>query len=242
MTMTRTTARIAIVGDRSDAVIAHTKVPEILDGFTRSVGQIDAYWLHSTSIDRDTDFDGFDAIWVTPGSPYESEAGVLRAITAARQTGIPCLGTCAGFQHMLLEFAREVAGMDVHHGESAPDEPQQLLTPLSCSLLGAEATITVLPGTLAADAMGAGPTTERFFCSYGANVEYLPTLEAAGLRVAGYADDGTLRIAELPEHPFFVGCLFQPELSSSASWLHPLLVAFAHAAMERATANTKTTQ
>jgi len=238
MTTTHATARIAIVGDRSDEVIAHTKVPEILDGFTRSVGQIDAYWLGSASLDADTDLTGFDGIWVTPGSPYQNEAGVLHAITAARQIGIPCLGTCGGFQHMLLEFAREVAGMDVHHGESAPDEPAQLITPLSCSLLGAEATITVLPDTLAADAMGAGPTTERFFCSYGANAEYLSGLEAAGLRVAGHGDDGTLRIAELPEHPFFVGCLFQPALSSSSSWLHPLLVAFARAAIKRAAATT----
>ena len=232
--MQQPTIRIAIIGDRSDQVIAHTRIPDILDGLQGATGAIDAYWLHSSSIDDTTVLDAFDGVWVTPGSPYANEDGVLHAISTARRAQIPTLGTCGGFQHMLLEFARNVVGLDVHHGESAPDEVRQLITPLTCSLKGEEGTFDVLAGTFSAEIMGAGPTTERYFCSYGANDEFLPALTAAGLRVSGLAADGSLRMAELPGHPFFVGCLFQPELSSSASSLHPVLVAFATAAQSRA--------
>lgn len=225
--------RIAIVGDRSDQVIAHTMIPDILDGLQDAVGAIDAYWLHSSSIDSTTDFEGFDGVWATPGSPYANEDGVLHAIAEARTHHIPFLGTCGGFQHMLLELARNEAGLDVHHGESAPEAVRQLITPLTCSLKGEEGTFEVLPGTLAAEIMGAGPTTERYFCSYGANDEFLPALTDAGLRIAGLAADHSVRMAELPSHRFHLGCLFQPELSSTATSLHPVLVAFAEAAKGR---------
>ncbi len=69
-------------------------------------------------------------------------------------------------------------------------------------------------GTLAAQAMGAGRVTERYFCRYGLNLEYLQVLIANGLVFSGRDEQGDPRIAELPGHPFFVGTLFQPELSS----------------------------
>jgi len=235
MPRTANATRIAIVGDRSDQVIAHTRTPEILDGLQNTLGDIDAYWLHSSSIDATTDFEGFDGMWATPGSPYANEDGVLHAIAEARARQIPFLGTCGGFQHMLLELARNEAGLDVHHGESSPEAVQQLITPLTCSLKGEEGTFEVLPGTMAAEIMGAGPTTERYFCSYGANEEFLPALAEVGLRVGGLAADGSVRMAELPNHPFYQGCLFQPELSSTATSLHPVLVAFAEAAQSRST-------
>jgi len=233
--MQQPTTRIAIIGDRSEQVIAHTRIPDILDGLEGSTGAIDAYWIHSSAIDHETALDAFDGVWVTPGSPYANEDGVLHAIAVARTAQIPVLGTCGGFQHMLLEFARNVVGLDVHHGESAPDAVRQLITPLTCSLKGEEGTFDVLAGTFSAEIMGAGPTTERYFCSYGANDEFVPALAASGLRISGLAADGSLRMAELPGHPFFVGCLFQPELASSATSLHPVLVAFATAAQARAT-------
>jgi len=86
--------------------------------------------------------------------------------------------------------------------------------------------VTVRPGTLAARIMGAGPSTERYFCSYGLDEEYLPTLEAHGLVVSGVDDHGAVRLAERGDHPFFLGSLFQPELASSATWVHPIIRAF----------------
>jgi len=227
--------RLALIGDRSPTVLAHERIPTILSALSAASGgrgsdPLDAYWMHSTSIDADTDLSGFDGIWVIPGSPYANVDGVFHAITTARVNGIPFLGTCGGFQHMLLEFARNVCGLgDVHHGETEPEAANLLLVPLACSLLGEEDGVTIAPDTLAARIMGAGPTTERYFCSFGLNADYLPTLEAAGLIVSGRDGTGAMRVGELAGHPFFLGSLFQPELASDSTWVHPLLRAFADA-------------
>ncbi len=228
--------RLALVGDRSLDVQAHARIPSIVDFVNSSSGDpIEVYWLHSSSLSQPSDVTSFDGVWVVPGSPYENMAGVLSAIEGARSSGIPFLGTCGGFQHLLLEFAHNVCGLDgVAHAEVAPEAERQLITPLDCSLLGEEATVVVAPGTKAAEAMGPGPVTERFFCRFGLNLDYLQVLVANGLVFSGRDEGGDPRIAELPGHPFFVGSLFQPELSSGPGWAHPLIVAFAAAVREHA--------
>ena len=200
---------------------------------------IELYWLPTAAIAGPGDVEGFDGIWIVPGSPYANPDGVLAAIEAARTRRIPLLGTCGGFQHLLLEFARNVCGLaGVEHAELHPDASALLLVPLRCKLFGEEATVTIEPGTTAGAAMGAGPTTERYFCRYGLNAEYRSVLEDHGLVISGRDDLGDARVVELPGHPFFVGSLFQPELASDATWAHPLIAAFAaavrvHAARRR---------
>jgi CTP synthase (UTP-ammonia lyase) len=223
--------RLALVGDRSPSVRAHNKIPLLIGALANgSEEAIEPYWLHSTTINDPSDVDGFDGIWVVPGSPYAHPAGVIVAITAARTAGIPLLGTCGGFQHLLLEFARNVCGLHaVDNAELNPNAPELLIVPLRCSLLGEEAVVTVRPGTVAAGAMGAGSSTERFFCRYGLNAEYEGVLESNGLVVSGRDEFGDARVAELAGHPFFVGSLFQPELTSDPTWVHPLIVSFAAA-------------
>ena len=165
-----------------------------------------------------------------PGSPYANYEGVLSAIRMAKTLKIPYLGTCAGSQHLLLEFARNVCGLaNVEHGEMNPEGQVLLLVPSECSLLGVEDAVTVLPGTRAAGIMGAGQTTERFFCRFGMNRHYQQVLRANGLVISAVDADGDMRIVELPGHPFFVGTLFQPELSSDETWIHPMIRAFADA-------------
>ncbi|HTW97984.1 MAG TPA: hypothetical protein VMD59_04365 [Acidimicrobiales bacterium] len=221
--------RLALVGDRSPDVQAHARIPVLVDALQdRNGAPIELYWLHSTTVREQGDVAGFDGIWVVPGSPYESEAGVLTAIEAARNNGIPLLGTCGGFQHLLVEFARNVCGMRrAAHAEVEPAAEELLIVPLECSLLGEEAAVTIVAGTMAAQAMGAGPSTERYFCRYGLAARYLELLESHGLVVSGRDELGEARVVELPGHPFFVASLFQPELSSDATWVHPLIAAFA---------------
>jgi CTP synthase (UTP-ammonia lyase) len=234
--------RLALVGDRSPSVQAHVKIPDLIDALATDTEElIEIYWLHSTSITAPGDVAGFDGIWVTPGSPYENPDGVLAAITAARTGAIPFLGTCGGFQHLLLEFARNVCGLaEVENAEEHEEAPKQLIVPLECSLLGEEAPVVVEAGTTAASAMGAGQSTERFFCRYGLNVDYLAVLQSHGLVISGHDDLGDARVAELAMHPFFVGSLFQPELSSDPTWVHPLIVAFAAAVRRHAAARADT--
>lgn len=236
--MTDTTspvAKVALVGDRSPNVVSHTRIPELLHtlaGQDRLV--LDAYWIPSEDAEAEGAVRGFDAVWVVPGSPYRSEAGVLAAIRTARTERIPFLGTCGGFQHALLEFARGVCGLTaVAHAENDPDAEDLLIEPLACSLAGHEDTVILQAGSLAQRVIGAERTVERYSCHYGPS-RHLDTLTAHGLRFSGRDAQGQVRMAELPDHPFFLSSLFQPELYGDGSRPHPMIRGLARAAVDHA--------
>ncbi|WP_306318315.1 MULTISPECIES: hypothetical protein [unclassified Streptomyces] len=230
-------ARIALVGDRSPHVVSHTRVPLLLDALTAREGLVlDAYWIPTEDAEAPGAVRGFDAVWVLPGSPYRSEAGALAAIRTAREERVPFLGTCGGFQHTLLEYARDVCGLgDARHAENDPDARDPLIAPLSCSLVGHEGTVTLTAGSLAESVLGAERTVERYHCSYGP-ARHLDTLRAHGLRFTGTDEEGQVRVAELPveQHPFFLATLFQPELSGDGGRPHPIVRALARAAVAHA--------
>jgi CTP synthase (UTP-ammonia lyase) len=228
------TPRIALVGDRSANVRAHTRIPVIVDALLSREGiALDPYWIATPDVSK-CDLSGFDAIWLTPGSPYASSDGALAAVRTARERRVPFLGTCGGFQHALVEYARNVCGLaNVENAETVPDAAEQLIVPLECSLMGHEEAVMIVPGTLAAKISGPGRRTERYHCSYGLNLDYLEALADGGLRFSGFDDGGQVRIAELPGHPFFLCTLFQPELYGDGTQPHPIIRAFATAASER---------
>jgi len=232
--MTQHTPRIALVGDRSANVRAHARIPRLIDALlTRDSIALDPYWIATPDV-AECDLSGFDAIWLVPGSPYESAEGALAAIRTAREQRIPFLGTCGGFQYALIEYARNVCGLaGVENAEVTPDASEYLIVPLECSLTGHEEAVMIVPGTLAAKISGPGRRTERYHCSYGLNPEYMEPLTGSGLRFSGFDDSGQVRIAELPGHPFFMGTLFQPELHGDGTAPHLIIRAFAMAAAER---------
>ncbi|MFC9925975.1 hypothetical protein [Streptomyces sp. NPDC127190] len=229
------TATVALVGDRSPNVVSHTRVPLLLEALAaRDRLVLDAYWIPSEDAEADGAVRGFDAVWVLPGSPYRSEAGVLAAVRTAREEGIPFLGTCGGFQHALLEYARNVCGLSgAAHAENDPGAEDPLIEPLACSLVGHEAAVVIEPGSLAESVIGSARTVERYFCAYGPS-HRLDPLRAHGLRFSGHDEDGRVRVAELPGHPFFLASLFQPELAGDGSRPHPIVRALARAAVEHA--------
>lgn len=138
---------------------------------------------------------------------------MLAAVRVAREEGIPFLGTCGGFQHALLEYARNVCGITgAAHAEHDPDAEDPVIAPLACSLVGHEGLVRAEPGSLAESVLGAERSLERYHCNYGPAPRHLPALEAGGLRLSGHDEDGQVRMAELPGHPFFLASLFQPEL------------------------------
>lgn len=233
--MTYIAARVAIIGDRSANVRAHARIPGIIDALLqRESIALDPYWVSTTDA-AECDLTGFDAIWVAPGSPYASFEGAVAAARAARENRIPFLGTCGGFQHAVVEYARNVCGItDAHHAEVSPDADTLVVVPLECSLAGHQEPVMVVPGTLAARIMGPGRRVERYTCSFGVAAEYVDVLAAAGLRFSGFDDHGNVRVAEIPDHPFFLGSLFQPELAGDGSQAHPIIRAFAAAAVTRA--------
>ncbi|MFB6617279.1 hypothetical protein ACIGFK_26635 [Streptomyces sp. NPDC085524] len=234
------TARIALVGDRSPHVKSHVRIPLLLDALAARDGLVlDAYWIPTGDAGAEAaagTLSRFDAMWVLPGSPYASESGVLAAIRVAREERIPFLGTCGGFQHTLLEYARTVCGLaGAAHAENDPGAADPLITPLSCSLVGHEGLVRAEPGSLAEAALGAERSTERYHCNYGPDPRHLPALAAHGLRLSGHDEDGQVRIAELPGHPFFLATLFQPELHGDGTVPHPIVRALAVAAVTHAT-------
>jgi CTP synthase (UTP-ammonia lyase) len=235
--MTQHTARIALVGDRSANVRAHARIPGLIDALLqRDSIALDPYWI-ATQDAVEAGLSGFDAIWIVPGSPYESADGAIRAARIAREEGIPLLGTCGGFQHALLEYARDVCGLsEAENAEVNPEAKQQLIVPLECSLMGHEEAVMIAPGTLAARICGAGRRVERYHCNFGLNAEYLEALTAGGLRFTGFDDSGNVRIMELPGHPFYLGTLFQPELQGDGTQPHPVIAALGRAAAHRAAA------
>jgi CTP synthase (UTP-ammonia lyase) len=134
-----------------------------------------------------------------------------------------------------VEYARDVCGLaGAQHAEIAPGAGELVIVPLDCSLVGHEEAVTVTPGTLAARIIGPGGRSERYHCSYGVNPDYLGRLTDAGLRFSGFDDNGQVRIAELPGHPFFLATLFQPELQDDGAPPHPVIRAFAAAVTQSA--------
>ena len=232
------TPRLALVGDRSSAVRSHGRIPVLLEALrTRDDVVLDAYWVGSDHADE-AELDRFDGIWLLPGSPYRSLEGAIRAARIAREAGNPFLGTCGGFQHALLEYARDVCGITgASHAENTPGADEQVVVQLTCSLVGHEGVVRVEPGSTVERILGAERSVERYHCSYGLNSTYAETLRAHGMRFTGYDDEGAIRVAELPEHPFFLVTLFQPELADDC---HPIVRAFAAAAVTHAAATVHT--
>ncbi len=230
------TATIALVGDRSPSVRAHARIPLLVEALRRRDGAVlDPYWIPTEEADQG--LAGFDGIWVVPGSPYRSPEGAIAAARCAREQGIPFLGTCGGFQHAAVMLARDIAGIeDATHAEyEGPGEP--VVVALECSLVGHEGAINYAPGSRIAGIMGAERSLERYHCSYGLGAPYVDRLEAHGVRFSAHDDAGDIRALELPDHPFFVGTLFQPELAGDGTRAHPIVRAFADACLAPARAH-----
>ena len=223
--------RLALVGDRSASIRAHARIPTLLASLRRHDHlDLDAYWIPTTEVTAEDSLAGFDGIWLVPGSPYANEAGAVTAVRTARERGVPLLGTCGGFQHAILEFARNVCGMrTVQHAENTPDGEDLLIVALECSLVGHEKTVRLTPGSLAETALGTDRTVERYHCAYGPASRYLDVLRAHGMAFTGIDDEGEVRVAELPGHPFYLVSLFQPELAGDGTRPHPIIRAFATA-------------
>jgi CTP synthase (UTP-ammonia lyase) len=153
--------------------------------------------------------------------------GALSAIRMAREHGIPLFGTCGGFQHIILEYARDVLGFTgAEHEESAPQASQLFISRLACSLVGRTMTITLAPDSILARICGRTTIQEQYLCNFGVNPEYVDTLRSGALRVVGTDAEGVIRAAELPDHPFFIGTLFMPQLGSTPARPHPVVSAF----------------
>jgi CTP synthase (UTP-ammonia lyase) len=221
-----------VIGDFQPGNPTHEAVAASISHVGR-VGPVEVEWVPTDSSQvRDEGLTReFDALWIAPGSPYRDLDGALHAIWSARLHEVPLLGTCGDFQHIVLEFARNVLGFaDAHHAEYDPYASRLFVTPLSCSLAGATLEVRLEPGSKAATAYGATRIHEEYYCNFGLNPAHEEALEQAGLVVTGRDLDGEARVVEVPGHPFFVGTLYVPQTSSTSGAPHPLISAFVDAA------------
>lgn len=222
--------RICILGDYDPAMPTHRALDAARDHAASTLAMpITFEWVATDALNLGDLGTRFQGLWVAPGSPYRDEARVLAGLQRARTIDLPTFGNCGGFQFMVLEFARNVAGIEgARHAESSGDTRSgpAVIAPLACSLKGLSETLTVVSGTKLARLVGSGTMLGRYFCSYGVDPAYSPRLEASGLVWTSTDAQGHPRSFELPGRRFYLGCLFQPALDSEAGRPHPVIVGF----------------
>lgn len=167
----------------------------------------------------------FDGIFGGPGDVQELE-GTLRGIRFAREVNKPYLGTCAGFQYAVIEFARNVLGIADATSAEFGSASRLILTPLTCNIAGEKMTVNIQSNSLARNLYNSNTVVEEYFCHFGINPVYRNSLIEAGMRISGTDQDGEPRIFELPTHPCFIASLFVPQTSSTPEQPHPLIKGF----------------
>ena len=222
------------MGDFDASNGTHIANNEAFDHAAKQFGKFFSYeWVDTERIEPEFDniIQSYQGFLIAPGSPYKSMSGVLKIIEYARTHNIPTLGTCGGFQHMIIEFARNVIGLtDAEHAETNPYASRLVINPLSCSLKGQSLEIEIIEkDSLVFSIFNTNTITENYYCNFGLNPIYQEQIHQAGFRLVASDIHKEARILELSNHPFFVATLFVPQVNSSYEKPHPILIALLHA-------------
>ena len=224
------TIRIGIIGDFNPKFPLHPVTNEAIQHAGKALGRsIESEWL---ATDLSHEYENYQGLWCSPGSPYRSLGGALDAVRYAREENVPFLGTCAGFQHAVLEYGRNVMGLqEATHAEYDPYASVLFVTQLICSPCGKTMQVDLTPGSQARVCYGQDQAEESYYCNFGLNSAYRESLQAAGMRISGWDADREPRIVELPSHPFFLATLFVPQAKSTWRTPHPVVTGFCRAAL-----------
>lgn len=221
--------RIAIIGDYDSNRSRQTATTVGLEHAAKKIGvKLETIWLPTTQIDMRAEeiLSDFDAYFGAPGAVASLE-GVLKGIKFARESNKPYLGTCAGFQYAVLEFARNAMGIEAAtSAEFDPNSSQLVLSELVCQIAGKKMGVRIMPGTLAHKLYGTREATEEYYCHYGINAQFSSALQHAGMKISATDKAGEPRIIELPTNRFYLATLFVPQTSSTPTSPHPLLVGY----------------
>ena len=227
---------IGTMGERDGTFAPHRTLD---DAIQHSAGELslaaEPVWVATGAIRENPEsaLGGYRGLWAAPGS-LESVEGALAGIRFAREQCIPFFGRCGGFQHAVLEFARNVLGIaDAAHQAYEPGASRLFLTTLACSIKGRAMLVRLLPGSRAHAAYGRDEAVEEYYCSHGINPQYEESLREHGLRITGRDESGEPRIVEIAAHPFYVVTLFVPQTRSTRQMPHPLITGFLRAAAHR---------
>ena len=225
---------IAILGEYASTFTPHVATGIAIRHSSAVLGTaIKGEWVSTQDIDESL-FSRYSGLWVAPGSPYKNLDRTLWAIERARTNNVPCFGTCGGFQHMVLEYARNVLHyQDAQHAEYDPYASTLFISTLTCSLSGREMELTFESGSRVAEIYGSTSAMEEYYCNFGVEPDKVRLLASSDLRISGSDSDGEVRVIELPNHPFYVGTLFVPQTRSTERRPHPLVTAFVAAVAAR---------
>ena len=254
---------IALVGKYVDLTESYKSLSEaLIHAGIHTRSKVNIRYIDSEAIERDgTDaLKNVDAVLVPGGFGKRGVEGKIRAIQLAREQKIPYLGICLGMQLAVIEFARHLCGLTgANSTEFDADTPHPVVALITewmdrdgrvekrdetsalggTMRLGAQASV-LDPDSHARKIYGAEIISERHRHRYEVNDHYLPHLKKAGLRIAGLTQaEQLVEMVELPDHPWFIGCQFHPEFTSTPRDGHPLFKSFIEAAIAHQTADGK---
>ncbi len=232
---------IAVVGKYVELEDSYKSLKEALvhGGLAHDL-RVELHWIEAEGIAGEAwerQLEPYDGVLVPGGFGKRGIAGMINAIQFARTRKVPYFGICLGMQCAVIEFARNVCGLEgADSSEFDPATPHRVIYKLrelrgvdelgGTMRLGAW-TCRLEPGSFAHRAYGKLEISERHRHRYEFNREYEEQLAAAGLRISGITPDQTyVEICELPDHPWFLGCQFHPEFKSRPLDPHPLFKAF----------------
>jgi CTP synthase len=241
-------ARIAVVGKYTELADSYKSINEALihGGIANHAG-VDVQWIAS---DRFTDQETaaellapYDALLVPGGFGVRGVEGMVEAIRWAREHQLPFFGICLGLQVAIIEFARDVCRLpDTNSSEFAPECVNPVIALMSSQQgiqeMGGTMRLGAYPcrlrtGSRVAQVYNAAEVSERHRHRYEVSNAYRDVLAEYGMRCSGLSPDGSLvEMIELPDHPWFIGCQFHPELKSRPMHPHPLFAGFIGAALE----------
>lgn len=219
------TIQIGLLGDYDPNITAHACIPLALQiGAKKIRYNVISTWLTSETA---LDLNDIDGIWCVPGSPYKNRSNVLSVIRFARTNNIPYLGTCGGYQHAILEFAKnelQLAEADLE--EENPSTKFPLISSLPCRLTDESKKIYLNNDTKLSDLCGTNIISGEYRCGYGMNPAYTHMFNHSKLKFVAFDEDKIPQAFEVTDHPFFIGTAFQPERSVMKGESHPLVEEF----------------
>ncbi|VAW13189.1 CTP synthase [hydrothermal vent metagenome] len=223
--------KIAIIGEFDKNFRPHVATNEAIEHSRILVEQeFQAEWVSTESVETNFDkvLEKYHGFWIAPGSPYKSMKGVLKLIQYTRMNKVPTLGTCGGFQHMAIEFARNVLNVeDAEHAEYNPYASKLVVNPLSCDLKGKALEIEIIDKKSKTYSIyNAEKIKEKYYCNFGLNPEYQTRFDENDFKIVGSDKHKEARIIELENHPFFIATLFVPQDNSTKENPHKLVTEF----------------
>ena len=224
--------RIGIIAEYTHSFEPHVATSKAIEHSRHLLDSDISYeWISTEKIEKDF-FENFDGLWVAPGSPYKNMDKTLSAISYAREKRVPTIGTCGGFQHIIIEYARNLLEFkDAQHAEYDPYASNLFISELSCSLAGREMDLKLVRGSKIAEIYGSTNTTESYYCNFAVNPQYLEDIKNGPIKITGSDSEGEVRVVEYPDHPFFIATLFVPQIRSTIEQPHPLVNAFLEAVL-----------